>query len=72
GGHSLFLEVPSVTGRQRVRLVLVAARDPDRPVRHSRVLPGIQVEGVAQAAGGGNGRLGNTYGGGVGFGGGPS
>ncbi len=70
GGHSLFLEVPSVTGRRRVRLELGARRDPDRPVTHTTVLPNIQVMGLAQVAGGGNGRLGNTYGLGAGFGGG--
>lgn len=70
GGHSLFLEIPSVTGRRRVRLELGAQRDPNRPVRHRTVLPNIQVMGLAQAAGGGTSRLGNTYGLGAGFGGG--
>ncbi|MEU9429121.1 hypothetical protein AB0D87_41065, partial [Streptomyces sp. NPDC048342] len=72
GGHSLYLEIPSVTGRRRVRLELGAQRDADLPVQHLRVLPDIQVMGLAQAAGGGTGRLGNTYGLGAGFGGGLS
>ncbi|MYW12522.1 hypothetical protein GT034_29880, partial [Streptomyces sp. SID2563] len=72
GGHSLFLETPSSTGRRRVRLVLGATVDPDRPPVHRRVLPGIAVISVSSSTAGGNGRLGNSYSGGLGFGGGPS
>ncbi|NED14432.1 hypothetical protein G3I33_23450, partial [Streptomyces sp. SID9124] len=72
GGHSLFLETPSTTGRRRVRLVLGATADRDRPPVHRRVLPGIAVISVSSSTAGGNGRLGNSYSGGLGFGGGPS
>ncbi|MGH1556176.1 hypothetical protein ACRAWF_43565 [Streptomyces sp. L7] len=34
GGHSLFLEIPSVTGRRRVRLELGALHDPSQDVEH--------------------------------------
>ncbi|MFE6765630.1 hypothetical protein [Streptomyces sp. NPDC057689] len=72
GGHSLFLETPSSTGRRRVRLVLGATADRDRPPVHRRVLPGVAVISVSSSTAGGNGRLGNSYSGGLGFGGGPS
>ncbi|WP_432131930.1 hypothetical protein [Streptomyces tendae] len=61
GGHSLYLEVPAVTGPRRVMLRLGARRDPAKPAVHERVLPGIQVMGLAQGATGAGGQLGNTY-----------
>ncbi|MBK6019243.1 hypothetical protein JHN45_50365, partial [Streptomyces sp. MBT53] len=70
GGHSLFLEIPAITGRRRVRLELGAQHIADGRPEHRTVLPDIQVMGLAQGGGGGTARLGNTYGGGLGAGGG--
>ncbi|WP_299531524.1 hypothetical protein [uncultured Streptomyces sp.] len=47
GGHSLWLDRPTPTGTQRVRLRLGATRDTAAPVAHVKSLPGIQSMGLA-------------------------
>ncbi|MBK3581359.1 hypothetical protein JHN63_47880, partial [Streptomyces sp. MBT65] len=68
GGHALHFEVPTGTdtGVRRVRLLLTAERDTTQASRHHRVLPGIQVMGLAQMAGSDAEQRGESYGGAVG------
>ncbi|MEU9247709.1 OTU domain-containing protein, partial [Streptomyces sp. NPDC048385] len=68
GGHALHFEVPNSTdtGVRRVRLLLTAVRDTATPSSHLRVLPGIQVMGLAQMAGSDSEQRGESYGGALG------
>lgn len=45
GGHSLFLEIPTLTGSRRVRLVLSAERGEGEST-HTRVLPHVETIGL--------------------------
>ncbi|MGM0354429.1 lonely Cys domain-containing protein, partial [Streptomyces sp. ECR3] len=68
GGQSLHFEIPTGTdtGVRRVRLQLTAERDTSRESRHDKVLPGIQVMGLALGVGSDSEQLGESYGGGAG------
>ncbi|MEV0477484.1 hypothetical protein AB0I50_47995, partial [Streptomyces prunicolor] len=71
GGHSLFLEIPTVSGTRRVRLVLSAVRGAGGST-HTTVLPdvqGIGLSSLSTVATDQNGsQYGASYGGGGSFG----